>query len=740
MNNNNDILNELQRNGDFLIPSKLDPTAIEKSLSGVKRKSYRNLKKTCISLALVCLTVAGMNASIANKYTLPIKTSKTNVKSYKDIYNIVNSVKKANEETFFDKLSEKLFYSIEDRIYNNFYTITTNSMDALGAVKESVTEDTISTPEYSETNTQVKGVDEADIVKTDGKYIYSVYDKKISIAQANNGTPLNISSIQTESEISDIYIHGNKLVVFSCAYSKVQNNEQSNTNSIMSDVAVDYYRYSPSNLETQVKIYDLSNINSPVLLSELSQSGDYLSSRKIDNVVYITSTYSVSNFDNIKKSEPETYCPVYGTDDNTNCVPAENIFVAEAIESIKYVVVSSIDLNNPNDFSDICSVMGSGTELYSSMNNIYVSANGYSYDDYDTTQILRFSLNGTDIAENGSLKVDGRLLNQFSMDEHNGFFRIVTDDADSGTALYVFDNELNLAGKTENVARDENVKSVRFDGNIAYFVTFRQTDPLFTVDLSDPYSPKILSELKIPGFSEYLHPFGDGLLLGFGREADPYTGISEGLKLTMFNTSDKTNVTELATMIFTDEKSRSIAETDHKAIFVDVERGLIGIPYHTRSYTDDSSANIKNLSHYTVFKYDKEKNCFTVCKDMILNDESNNYYSYESQTRNEYTRGLYIGDYFYIVSPDKIYSLDYNTFEFKSELYTNTNTLPSTEPVTEPCTEPITEPATEPATVPATEPITEPTTEPITELSTEPKTEPATTPTATTPTATVPMQ
>ena len=729
--NNKNILDELQSNGNSLMPSdRLEPTTIESSLSGVKRKSYKGIKTACVSLAIVCITAIGVGVS-SNRYTLPVKTENTNVSSYNEIYEIVHSIKKANEESFLDKLSNK--FTFGEVYYNSIAAqdIVTNGVSEF----KTYTVSESATPEYSETNVQVKGVDEADIVKTDGKYIYSVYLKKIYITQANNGNPISISLIEAESIINDIYIHENKLAVFSWSYDNIHLNnsgdKKSKKKSTMTDAVTNCLQVRPIPRITKVSIYDLSDISNPVLISELSQSGKYLSSRKINNVLYITSTHDIYDYDNINKNKPETYCPVYTANDNTKCVPAENILVADSVDVINYVIVSSIDLNNPDDFSDICSVMGSGSELYSSMNNIYVSTYCYSRDTYNYTQIMRFSLNGTDITANGSFNVTGNLLNQFSMDEYNGFFRVVTEDFNSGTALYVFDSELKLVGKTEDVASDEDVKSVRFDGDVAYFVTFRQTDPLFTVDLSDPTSPKILSELKIPGFSEYLHPFGDGLLLGFGIDADPATGRSQGLKLTMFDTSDKTNVTEIATRFFSDYDtslldSSSIAEEDHRAIFVDVERGLIGIPYYSYGYTSDTYENEENMSHYAIFQYDKNRKEFVLCKDIILNSNDTESCS-EAKKHNHYTRGLYIGDYFYIVSPDKIYSLDYSTFELKSGLNLEEATAIDSGLVTELPTELSTEPSTELNTEPSTEPITEPSTElstePSTELNTEPNTE-----------------
>lgn len=665
--NNNDILNELHNNGEGCIPSeRLDPAFIENSLSNVHRRSNKKVVGLCVSLGVVCLTVIGVGVTMFNQPSLPVKTDITQANSYDDIYKVVKSVKKANEESLWDKVENNLFG--KDIVYNSIVeeSYDTNSLGSAQTDSAIGLDESASNVEYSETNIQVKGVDEADIVKTDGEYIYSVNEQKIFITKANNGNLENISSIECAYNISDLYVYEDKLVALS----------EVNLKTLYSVDGVDeeFYDYTSDKILTKAYIYDLADINNPTEISTFTQSGSYLSSRRIDNIIYLTTRYSIYDYEIIDEAEPETYCPIYSTDNTVDCVEPKNIVVSENVNNIEYVTVASIDLDNTEDFADMCSVLGSGSEIYSSLNNLYVAS--YSYDeDSDITQIMRFTLDNAEITPNGSLTVDGTLLNQFSMDEYNGFFRVVTEVTeystqygdyyetfsmdDSKTALYVFDSDLKIAGKTENVAEGEQVKSVRFDGDIAYFVTFRQTDPLFTVDLSDPYSPEILSELKIPGFSEYLHVFGDGLLFGFGREADTATGISEGLKLTMFDTSDKTNVTEIATRIFTDSDAYSNAEYDHKAIFVDEEKGIVGIPYWI--YTDNGKEE-----YYTIFKYDAELKDFVQCQKIKIFDY-NEYNYYETQ----YIRGLYIGDYFYVVTPEKIYTLDYTTFEQINEIYTD---------------------------------------------------------------------
>lgn len=642
--NNNDILTRLHNDSQHCQPSdNLSPDAIEDVLSSVKRKNYKAIAGTCITLGIACITCIGiLSSNLAGKIADPdiIK----NANSYADIYKKVNTIKKNNEK------SDHMLFNGTD------FGIAENAVDNI--TLESTTGSS-SSSDYSNTNIQVEGVDEADIIKTDGEYIYTVNNNKISIILANNGIPKAISEITPESAPSDIYIHNNTLVVMSRAYNI---NDEQNDNQA-SDTEQLYGNYF-GNSDTAVYVYDISDKNNPVKSSTLSQSGKYISSRRVNDVVYLVTSYKIYNYENIDEDKPETYCPLYRFGDNKKCIDSDSISICNNADSISYITISSIDLGNADNFADICSILGAGEDIYASQKNIYTTAHRYSKDS-NKTDIMRFSLDGTKINQTGNFTVDGSILNQFSMDEYNGYFRIVTettkqtvtdnyafiDSSSKKTALYVYDKDLKLCGKTDDVAKGESVKSVRFDGDIAYFVTFRQTDPLFTVDLSNPKSPKILSELKIPGFSEYLHIFSDNLLLGFGREADITTGGAEGLKLTMFDISDKTDVTEIATKIFTSSDVYSPAEYNHKAIFIDKEKSRIGIPYTI--YTNDGEQN-----YYSIFEYDAKNNEFKEINKLKLSP--NDYSEYFD---NSYSRGLYIGDYFYIVTEDIIYAYNYDNFE-----------------------------------------------------------------------------
>ena len=267
------------------------------------------------------------------------------------------------------------------------------------------------------------------------------------------------------------------------------------------------------------------------------------------------------------------------------------------------------------------------------------------------------------------------LENQFFIDEHKGYFRFVTtvtafvqheqkfDNAESSIVTYstntsakltVLDNELNEVSEIKDLAKGERVYSVRFMGDIAYFVTFRQTDPLFSADLSDPKNPKILGALKIAGFSEYMYPYGENLLLGFGMDADESTGRTKGLKLSMFNISDPSNVTEESKTII-DGYTYSPALYEHKAMLVSSDKNLMGFA------VQDANENIG----YLIYEYTGEA---FVCKASLLISKAIEYIDgYEIYDFTGYglssVRGMFINDNFYVVSDNILNVFDLNTFE-----------------------------------------------------------------------------
>lgn len=574
---------------------------------------------------------------------------------------------------------------------NNFFQITDSvDMDAVAVQPSSAPESSgessmtenfkseETTRDYSKTNTQVKDVDEADIVKTDGNYIYTLSREanKLYIVKVD-GSEMSISDTISLHEQTDnnwryeqeFFIYEDRLLLIS---SHEEHFIEQTTDS------KDCY-YEPT-YTTCVTIYDISDRNNVVEVSTLEQSGNYTNSRLVDGYLYLISSYYPTEW---RIEEPHTFCPTLKVNfGEAEVMPIDDILVYEQPQSSSYTVITSISATDGTQFDSHKALLGSGRTLYCNQEHILLADNTNRTESLDnqvtedgrnyiqnssvrTTKLVLFDIDGGSIVQSAANEIEGSLLNQFSMDEYNGSFRIVvtrdswretiyTDgidqrelDSTSDNALYVLDGELNIIGSIEDVAQDERVYSVRFDGDIGYFVTFRQTDPLFTVNLSDPYNPYILSELKIPGFSNYLHPYGEGLLMGIGYDADEETGRTNCIKMSMFDVSDKANVTEAHTLLLEDVYW-SEATSNHKAILVDVQKNLIAFPaedtYYVYSYNSEAGFKLEGTVDYS---------------------SGEKYWNYSDM------RGLYIDNCFYVAAQDRITALDLTSFEKLSTLKLN---------------------------------------------------------------------
>ena len=478
---------------------------------------------------------------------------------------------------------------------------------------------------YSETNVQVEGVDEEDIVKTDGEYIYIINNSSnnhklvIIKADAENTKIISKTELNSDKLAIGMYVHGNNIAII---YREKDSAYYYSGNADM------LYNQEGN---TYTEVYNISDKSSPVLINTLGQSGSYCSSRMIGNKIYIiTNKYIYSQ--NLKEGDPADYIPLLYNGTTAETIPVKDICIAPNVDQSSYTILTSFNIQSPQDFISQKSVLGSSDQIYCSTENAYIVKP--IYNKYrNKSDILKFNFKDGNIEFAAQGNVDGTPLNQFSMDEYNGNFRIVTTistwsniSSNQSNSLYVLDSTLKTIGSVENLAKDESVKSVRFDGDIAYFVTFRQTDPLFTVDLSTPESPNVLSALKIPGFSSYLHKWSDTLLFGFGFDADEKTGQTNELKLSMFDISDKTDVREISKTLV-DNYYYSNATYNHHEMFISPERNLLGF----------MATGYRGNFAYFVYNYNQELKTFELVKSYDFKDSFT-------------TRGLFINDTFYIIN------------------------------------------------------------------------------------------
>ncbi|NBH97368.1 hypothetical protein D7Y41_08655 [Anaerotruncus sp. 1XD22-93] len=475
--------------------------------------------------------------------------------------------------------------------------------------------------DYSQTNLQEVGVDEGDIVKTDGNYIYALYGSTVRIIKAEGENLEKISEIslpEKDEEVHEMYLDGNVLNLIATG------NEAS-----MDEQEEDVY-FVDRKSYTRVYTYDIHEKETPKLSGYTEQEGYYKTSRKNGDMLYVFTEYTPIIKDT---QESSTIMPrVSG-----GVMPLEDIYLPEYADQAGYLVIASVDVKQPEKVVDHKAIVSAADRFYVSTENIYGISSHYE-NGRDYTQILKFSYRDGKIKPAAAGDIRGYLNDTFSMNEHEGYLRVVATDWNNDeelTNLYVLDENLDVYGKIENLAPGESIRSARFLGDIGFFVTFRDMDPLFSVDLSNPGEPKILGELKITGFSAYLHFYGENKLLGIGNEVDPETGEYKGIKVSMFDISDPSDVKEIDKYVLKDQY-HCPGIYNYKAIMINPEKNIFGFECE---------------ENYLVFSYDGEKGFV-------------NEFLYELKDKEEFevygngTRGLYIGQTFYLSGSNGIEAFD----------------------------------------------------------------------------------
>lgn len=509
-------------------------------------------------------------------------------------------------------------------------------------------------------------MNEADIVKTDGKNIYYVINDKISIIDVNVPSDMNeISKIDYKNKDiipKEIYIQNNKLIMLG------------NSKTYLYDDGVAMYEtedaiYTRGSLKNKaiMIIYDLTNIEQPKEIRRIEIDGNYLSSRMIENNIYFVANkniniYPIGRFP-IQELKESDYKPEYkdtAISNENKYIDFKNIHYFSNLETANYLTLIGLNINNTKE-TDIQTFLGAGDTVYSSCKNIYIakSKSIYDIDTYENinniTKILKFELNNGKIKFIAEKDVNGIINNQFSMGEsEDGYFRIATTvgktwnvDENTSNNLYILDNNLNEIGKLEDIAKGEKIYSVRYVKDKAYIVTFKQVDPLFVIDLSDNNNPKILGELKIPGYSTYLHPYDEKHLIGFGYDTkqDGTNIITNGLKMAMFEISDLSNPKEIFKINIGDKYTSSNLTYDYKALLFLKEKNIIGFPVCNYS-------SGKNSSTAKIYEINLEKG-FMLKGEVIHNN---------SDYQKTINRIIYIKNNYYTLSNKLIKATDMNTF------------------------------------------------------------------------------
>lgn len=592
---------------------------------------------------------------------------------------------------------------------------------------------------YSSTNLQVAGVDEADIMKNNGEYIYLLDYNDLNIIKAKPAKDAAvITKISFKSRPQEFYISGDRLVVFGYD-DQIINNKT-------------YQSFKRQSQFTYLKVFDISDPKNPKQIRDLNIEGSYSNSRVVGDYLYfVTNNYHQGYLSN----EPILPRVISGgTVLAENCSLTDKCYAPNIYyfnipyQSYNFTSVNAINLKNASEqISGDVYLLSADQNMYVSANNIYITYTEYldeealtmevginafknrlpvddqakitkieAVDNFilsdrekktkiatlmenyfdgldkmekeklnaemeallkktmeekskemEKTVIHKISFDGSKLEYKAGGQVSGQVLNQFSMDENNNYFRIATTRSQSwsrfsatSTAsynnVYVLDENLKTLGSLENLAPGERIYATRFMGDRVYLVSYRQTDPLFAIDLKDPKNPKVLGELKIPGYSTYLHPYSENLLLGFGRDTGLNSSgvlVNKGLKLGLFDISKPGAPVELDTFITGDDQSNSLALSDHKAFLASSAKNLVSIPVTLWSYQSDTQSGDRlGFSGALVFEIANNK---IKLRGQIDHSDGGNYTKTDyfngfNYYDNSVKRSLYISDALYTFS------------------------------------------------------------------------------------------
>ena len=531
------------------------------------------------------------------------------------------------------------------------------------------------THDFSTTNVQVEGVDEMDIVKTDGEYIYLARNDMLYIIKAypwQNATIL--FTMEMNYTIRGLFLSADRLIVLGTSYTSPPFRPY-------------LYRFPGSGV---VEIYDTSSKDNPVKVSRIDLEGTIFNARMVEDHIYVITTESPYVL--IKKDNTSTTItpPEIIVNGERIKIPPEKIYhPPESQYDCIMAYVTAIDITNGNVTDDMAVITGTTTTMYASHSNLYLACIDYGVyhilesDDslvYETTLdkkvkektiIYRISMKEGKIKYACHGEIPGRILNQFSMDEHGSFFRIATTSGDvwngnSTNGVYILDMKLQIVASLENIAPGERIYAVRFYGDRAYVVTFRNIDPFFVLDLSNPYHPEILGELKLPGFSTYLHPYDESHIIGIGRETTNSSygqTIITGLKISFFDVSDPENPVEISREVIEGESIICPALWDHKALLFDRDKHLLVIPvtkehFFIKAMTSDREEVYTSIPFSGVYVYSVDPSSGVIYVGKVPQNDS----------MSTVNRILYIDNVLYTISDGKIRMTDLSTLRVLGDI------------------------------------------------------------------------
>lgn len=612
-NPNQDILDRIKAETAAPLPASLSPKRIAECAAGetVQPKKRHIARYVSAAAAFVLLVLAGLAVwqltGSAPRLASPAETQSTQVADAGDAY-LQTAQSYAQIEDLFFSLRDESAKEKQFALGELFNGSTEESAMAGNAGGSASGTGTGGSNDYGETNVQVEGVDEGDILKNDGSYLYIVrmandagYVDIVDIrdaAQMRSVSKISVcrsENTDTHSSLADIsqlFVTSDTLTVL---YTETSYITEGNTPEV-------YGAIGTAATQTTAAVYDIADRTAPVLRYTYAVDGRLVSSRMTDSTLLLVTEYSVPLYKNDSDLKNASV-PCFYKDGVKTRFPANTVCLTANTESQSYLTVTLLDTATDGTNAQMKAVLGGGTNIYCSGDALLVAAQDYTQaftvsNAAEQTEIASFTPGAADtrlfafslsdgIRYTGSTKIDGTVLNQFSMDAYNGYYRIAST-AEDGSVLTILNESLETVGELRGIAPGEDVYAARFMGDTAYLVTFYQTDPLFILDLSDPTSPKVTGELKIPGFSNYLHPYTENLLIGIGTSGDE-SGATGQLKVSLFDVSDMQEPKEISSVVFDDSAfSYSAAQYDHRA-YLSLPDGAFAVPVTANGYASTDS-------------------------------------------------------------------------------------------------------------------------------------------------------
>lgn len=532
------------------VPESLEPSEVEKQCRQLRpKRSYKKwygLGMVAAAVLLCVLVYAGSGLLTGNKSQVAKeKTESPEVKVAQD-----QKERESSGGTY-----AEIYDCIRQRGDKEETKMSSSSADSTGGT----------TQDHSTTDLQVQGVDEGDLVKTDGSYIYTlkqggtVMIHKAEGKKARKVATLSLKKDEETDGNDQMYLCGNKLLVLTSAWTQ----------------------------GTFIYTVDITDPAKPVVTGKVQQSGSLSTSRMQDGYLYTFSVYYPS-VGKVKEEKKSTYIPKVGG----RCMEAGDIYYQKGQAASEYLIVTALSVEDPSSFADQKALLAKGDAFYVSGRSIYAVDNGYVVDDCvaipegkETEEskpvLYRFGYDKGQLSYKGQTKLSGMVESSYQMQEiGENLAYIYTDYEKKKTTngICLLGPDLKQKSEIENLGVDEDLKTAYFVGSMAYFVTYHTTDPVFVIDCSKTDRLEKKQELKLPGYSEYLHSFGEKNLIGLG-----YTGGNK-VKLTLFDMDENGLLQEADTAVW--EKKSSTDEEDHHSVWVDADRRMAGFVVYegTKSY------------------------------------------------------------------------------------------------------------------------------------------------------------